>query len=300
MTQITQTIAVYGATGFLGKNLIEYLLENTSYNIRAVSRHPEKLIVPSQYRKRVELYEVDVLNASDVNASLVGIDVAIYLIHMMNRKGDYDKYEARAATIFGKAAQKSKLSRAVYMSGLGNKKDKLSRHLASRHHTGAILKKYIPVVIELRASMIVGPGSAAYEIMRSFVKRLPFQVMPKWAVTRTQPIAIDDAVLYLTNSLTVKLEHSDIIDIGGPEVMTYKDLITSYAQFLNKYPAIIVFPYTPLWLASFWLNLFIPKRHARIGRQMAESLTQPMVVVNSRATELFPDIKPRPIIAAFT
>jgi len=218
----------------------------------------------------------------------------------MAAKGNYYDLEAKAAETFGKAAQAVNLPRLIYMGGLGDDADKLPRHLRSRHNTGKILRNYVPQLIEFRASMIVGDGSIAYDIMKNLVHNLPVQTVPAWAVTHTQPIALQDALAYLTESLTVPLEHSEIVEIGGPEELSYKDLTVRYAASIGRKPIVVMIPIVPLWLGAWWLNLFTPWRHAKVGRQMAESLANPMVVTNNRARELFPDIIPESIEKAFS
>jgi uncharacterized protein YbjT (DUF2867 family) len=293
------TVAVVGASGFVGRNLISHLLEVTDFHIKALCRHPETLDIPAKFANRVELHAIDVFHKHHVADALKGSDVAVYLLHMMYRRGNYYKHEATAAADFGEAVKVAGVQRVVYMSGLGNDHDDLSRHLRSRHHSGDILRKYAPLVIELRASMIAGEGSAAYEIMKRLVKNLPIQAMPSWAVTQTQPITLQDAVRYTTAALTVPIQHHEIVEIGGPEHLSYKDLIARYAQFVGKRPVLVVVPIVPIRLSGWWLNLFSPPRQAKIGRAMAESLRNPMVVTNNRARELFPDIIPEPIENAF-
>lgn len=289
-----------GASGFVGQNLLRYLLKNTDFSVRAICRSPQDIEFDKQYTERVQLVPADIFDYDAIQKSLTGADVAVYLIHMMAARGDYYDLEAKAAETFGKAAAAAGLPRAVYMSGLGNDADKLSRHLRSRHNTGAILKKHLPLLIEFRASMIVGDGSIAYDIMKSLVHNLPVQTVPAWAVTHTQPIALQDALQYLTQALTVPVEHSEIVEIGGPEELSYKDLIARYAAFTGKKPVLILVPIVPLWLGAWWLNLFTPPDHAKVGRSMAESLMNPMVVTNNRAKELFPSIHPEPIEKAFS
>lgn len=165
---------------------------------------------------------------------------------------------------------------------------------------GAYCKQYIPTVIELRASMIVGDGSIAYEIMKRLVHTLPIQTMPAWAVTMTQPITLDDAIKYLTASLTVRIKSHQVIEIGGPEQLSYRDLVKKYAVYTGKKPVLILVPILPLWVGALWLNLFTPRRHAKVGKEIVESLRNPMVVTNNKALEIFPDIKPRPIEQGFT
>jgi uncharacterized protein YbjT (DUF2867 family) len=289
-----------GASGFVGQNLLRYLLATTSYNIRALCRHPEEIKFDHRYAGRVEPIPADVFDGKVLAESLRGADCAVYLIHMMASKGDYYELETKAAETFGKAARETGLPRAVYMSGLGDDAGQLSRHLQSRHHTGEILRNYIPLVIEFRASMIVGDGSVAYDIMKSLVRNLPVQTMPAWAITKTQPIALQDALRYLSDALKIPLQKHEIVEIGGPEQLSYKDLVAKYAAFKGKKPILVLVPVVPLWLGAWWLNLFTPPKHAKVGRSMVESLRNPMVVTNNRAGELFPNLHPEPIEKAFS
>lgn len=294
------TVAIIGASGFVGQNLIRHLLETTDYRIKAVCRDPERIVFPDKYDDRVERIVADIFDATSIEKALEHVGSAVYLIHMMAARGDYAKLEARCAHIFGKAAAKQNVKRVVYMSGLGNDREKLSKHLRSRHHTGNILRSHLPLVIEMRASMIVGDGSIAYEIVKNLVKRLPLQTIPSWAVTMTQPVALHDAMLYLTAALDVPVSKHEIIEIGGPEQMTYKDLIERYAHSIGKKPTLILVPIVPIALSGWWLNIFTPSHYAKVGREMAESLRNPMVVTNPRAKELFPDIIPIRIEKSFT
>src|SRR5665213_2434417 len=231
------TVAIVGASGFVGQNLLRYVLANTDYSVRAVCRSPQKIQFDRQYTERVQLVSADVFDYDAIKKSLEGTDAAVYLIHMMAAKGNYYDLETKAAETFGKAAQAANLPRVVYMGGLGSDADKLSKHLQSRHHTGTILKSYVPLVIEFRASMIVGDGSIAYDIMKSLVKNLPVQTMPSWAITKTQPIALQDALQYLTASLVVPVQKHEIVEIGGPEQLSYKDLVSRYACLLYTSPS---------------------------------------------------------------
>jgi uncharacterized protein YbjT (DUF2867 family) len=275
------------------------LLETTNYSIRAISRHPQALETVPDYASRVELLAIDIFDTPALTAALQGVERAVYLVHMMASKGDYYQLEAKAADSFGNAAAAAGLRRVVYMGGLGNDADKLSRHLRSRHNTGNVLRQHLPLVVELRASMIIGDGSIGYDIMKSLVHKLPLQTMPAWAVTKTQPICLHDALLYVAAALEIPLQDHEIVEIGGPVQMSYKDIVGHYAAYKGKKPILILVPIVPIWLAAWWLNLFTPRSHARVGRSMAESLVNPMVVTNNRSKELFPDIIPQPIESAY-
>lgn len=296
---MTKTITIIGASGFIGQNLIKYLLESSDYSIRAFARHADTINIPSAGAQRLELIDGDAFNSSDVEKAVAGSDAVVYLLHMMAEQGDYAAKEAEVAEICGKAIAKQGIRRVVYMGGLGDDKDNLSKHLRSRHHTGEILRKHVKSLIELRASMIIGKGSIGFEIIKRLVHRLPLQTVPTWAITKTQPIALIDALKYIKASIELQIDGHEIIEIGGPDQMSYRDLIKAYGNFQGKKLILIYVPIVPLWLGAWWLNLFTPPRHAKVGRQMAESLANPMLVTNDKAKKYFPDIKPISINKAF-
>jgi uncharacterized protein YbjT (DUF2867 family) len=231
---------------------------------------------------------------------LSGATAAVYLVHMMGQRGNYATQEAKAARVVGGAAAEVGLPRIIFMGGLGNDKHKLSKHLKSRHHTGELLRKKAPLVIELRASMVIGDGSAGYEIVKNLVHRLPLQTMPKWCKTKTQPITLHNVLQYITASLTVSVQQHITVEIGGPEQLSYQELVQRYAAFCGHKPIIIFVPIVPLWLGALWINLFTPRQHAKVGRPMVESLANPMVVTNDLAQKLFPNIDLEPIESSFT
>jgi uncharacterized protein YbjT (DUF2867 family) len=181
------------------------------------------------------------------------------------------------------------------MSGLGNDKDNLSKHLASRHNTGNILRTYMKEVIELRASMVIGSESISFEIVRNLVEKTPMITLPKWSNTKTQPIGIDDALLYLEKSIDVKIDGSEIVEIGGKEVMSYIDFVKKYAKFRNKKTIIFRIPILSEKIAGLFLRVFTPKDQAQVGKCMLDSFRNEMIVINNHASELFPDIHPRKI-----
>jgi len=285
-------IAIIGASGYIGSNLIKRLLiDNSRDKIVAVSTHATGIALEDD---RLEKVDCDILTSTDVQKILQGCDVVYYLIHMMaQNKMDFVKAEAIAAHHFVQAANVAQVKRIIYLGGLGNDQDHLSRHLASRHHTGEILRSGSAQVIEFRASMVIGDGSISYDIIKRLVHKLPILTIPKWSKTMTQPIGLSDTLDYLLAAKSVPLYHSEIVEIGGPEQMSYRNLMERYAKWEHKKAIFIYLPIIPVGISAWWLNLFTPKKHAKVGRVMVESLVNPMVVTTKRATELFPQIKPK-------
>jgi uncharacterized protein YbjT (DUF2867 family) len=289
-------IAIIGASGFVGKNLIKNLLENTEHEIYAICLDPENIIIEEKYKNRVYKLKTNVLDPKEIIDALEGIEVAYYLIHMMtNNKNNFYEKEDQAAENTGKALKSSGIKRVIYMSGLGKDKENLSMHLLSRHNTGNILRKYIKEVIELRASMIIGHGSASFEIVKNIVEKSPIIILPKTAKTKTQPIGIDDALLYLRQSITLKINESEIIEIGGKESMSYEEFIKRYSKCKNKKNIIFILPILNEYTAGLLLSLFNPKEEANIGKCMIGSFQNEMIVTSKKANQFFPDINPRKI-----
>lgn len=292
-------ISIIGASGFLGQKLISYLLKNTNYNVCAIAPDPLNIIVESKYRSRVKIMKADALNLNEMKIALVGTDVAFYFVHMLYHKGDFYKKESKAAHIVGKALQETGVKKIIYMSGLGNDQEELSEHLASRHNTGKILREYVPQVIEFRASMIIGEGSASFEIVRSIIKRAPIILLPRTALNKTQPIGINDTLLYLSSSINLNIGKSIIIEIGGKEVMSYKKFIQKYNDFIKQKKRIIVTRFIGGKTAGLFLDFFTSKNNAIIGQNMINSFKNEMIVTNNIAHKLFPEITPKKVEDSF-
>lgn len=290
-------IAIIGANGYIGQNLIKRLLAETNHSIVALSPNVESMAINDD---RLTKHNVDVFDTDELSALLKDCDVAYYLIHMMaQKKLDFAEAELKAAKSFCNATKESNIKRVIYLGGLGNDNEKLSKHLASRHKTGEILRNGLPQVIEFRASMVVGNGSISYDIVTNLIHKLPILTLPKWAKTLTQPIGLNDAISYLIAALELATKESQIVEIGGPEQLSYGDLMKRYAEWENKKMLIIRFHVIPVGIAAWWLNLFTPKTHAKVGRIMVESLSNPMVVTNNKALELFPNIHPQKLEDVF-
>jgi uncharacterized protein YbjT (DUF2867 family) len=292
-------IAVIGASGFVGKNLIKYLLSNTDHNILALALDAESIFVEERYVNRIKKINVDFLN-DDIEKIFTGIDVAYYLIHMMKgNKNDFYNKEEKIAEKISQALKSVNVKRVIYMSGLGRDDEKLSMHLSSRHNTGNILREYVKEVIELRASMIIGEGSISFEIVRNIIDKSPIVILPKWSKTDTQPIGLRDALLYLEESINLKINNHEIIEIGGSEKMSYREFIKRYVKFKNKKTIIIYIPILSEKIAGFFLNFFTSKDQACVGNCMLESFRNEMIITNNRAKELFPYITPDKVEESF-
>ncbi len=290
-------IAILGASGYIGHNLINKLLKETDYRIVALSLNASKMAVEHD---NLDKRDVDVFDTPSLTESLVDCDVVVYLVHMMAQKElDFAEAEAKAAKSFSTAAKSANVKKVIYLGGLGNDQDKLSKHLASRHHTGEVLRQNLSVVIEFRASMVIGNGSISYDIITNLVHRLPILTLPSWSKTMTQPIGLDDALKYLSASIELQISQHEIVEIGGPEQLSYKELMHRYADWKGTKALFVMFPVIPVSIAAWWLNLFTPKKHAKVGRVMVESLVNPMIVTNDRAKELFPEIQPKPLEDVF-
>ena len=290
-------IAILGASGYVGHNLIERLIAETNHSVVALSPSAESITIE---HNRLVKRNVDVFDTEQLSLNLKNCDVAYYLIHMMSQKQfDFAKAELMAAESFCTAAANSNIKRVIYLGALGNDNEKLSKHLTSRHKTGEILKQHLPQLIEFRASMVVGRGSISYDIVTNLINKLPILVLPKWAKTLTQPIGLIDANSYLMAALDLHTKKHQIIDIGGPEQLSYGDLMKRYAAWKNKKMIIIKFHVIPTGIAAWWLNLFTPKTHAKVGTIMVGSLSSPMVVTDNLSEELFPNIHPKKLEEVF-
>lgn len=282
-------VVVLGATGYVGGRLVPQLLE-AGYQVRAAGRSIEKL--KSRYwssHKNVELASVDVHELDSLKAGLTGADVAYYLVHSMNPQSrDFEYDDRQAADHMVKAARDCGLKRIIYLGGLGEQSDRLSKHLKSRHEVSEILKLGSVPVTVLRAAMIIGSGSASFEILRYLVDRLPVMVTPRWVKTPNQPIAIRNVIEYLCRCLEKDETTGETFDIGGPEVVSYLDLMRMYAEVagLRKRFVIPVPVLTPR-LSSLWIHLVTPVP-SYIAQPLAEGLKNPVICWDHRITKIIP------------
>jgi uncharacterized protein YbjT (DUF2867 family) len=266
-------IAVFGASGTIGRALLPAL--ETSH-----------VVVPVSRAERPGWAQADATDADSVRRALEGVEVVYYLVHSLGS----DEFEQRdleaAETIAGEAARAG-VRQLVYLGGLGDDSPELSPHLRSRIETGRRLAAGPVPVTTLRAAMVVGPESAAFETIRALVDRLPAMICPRWVSTPTQPIALADVVRYLDGVCGLDEALGESFDAGGPEVMTYREMIERIARIRGKRRPIIEVPFLTPRLSSYWLHVVTPV-NASIARPLIEGLRIPTVARETRIRELIP------------
>ena len=277
-------ILLTGATGYVGGRLLP-LLVTDGWRVRCLARQPERLLprVPAG----VEVVPGDLLDRASLSAALQGVNAAFYLVHSMGATGDFETQDRLAAEHFGQAARAAGVQRIIYLGGLGEDEPDLSAHLRSRHEVGERLRASGVPVIELRASIIIGSGSLSYEMIRALVERLPVMVTPRWVRVTAQPIAIEDVLAYLRAALTLEIEGNLVVEIGGPDRVSYGDLMREYARQRGLRRWMIPVPLLTPRLSSLWLGLVTPL-YARVGRTLVDSLRHPTVVRDDTARRLLP------------
>lgn len=286
---ILQRIAIAGATGYIGGRLAPRLLE-AGYALRCLVRSPRKLEGRDWTSdSRVEVRKADLADAPSLTRELVGCDAAFYLVHsMMSAEEEYARRDLDLAHTFANAARDAGVGRIVYLGGLGETGADLSEHLSSRRDVEAALASAgVPVTV-LRAAMIIGSGSASFEILRYLVQRLPVMITPKWVSTPCQPIAVDNVLAYLVGVLSVPESIGGVFDIGGCQVLCYRDIMRIMAEELGV-PRRWILPVPVLTprLSSYWIHLVTPLSN-KIARPLAEGLKNEVVCREDRIIRLIP------------
>lgn len=292
---VPENILITGGTGYVGGRLIPLIQDRgEQVRIRLMARKPEYL--RARVGDDLEIVEGDVTKPETLVAALHEIDTAYYLIHSMGSGQDFEDQDRLAATNFAHAAKVSGVKRIVYLGGLGIQDESLSKHLRSRHEVGAVLQQSGAQVIEFRASVIIGSGSLSFELIRALVQKLPVMICPKWVSTAAQPIAIEDVLNYLSLSLDQEIGDSRVYEIGGPDQVSYGDLMREYSRQRGLKRLMVPVPFLSARLSSLWLGLVTPV-YATIGRKLVESLKNPTVVHDNSALEAFP-LRPMSLAAA--
>jgi uncharacterized protein YbjT (DUF2867 family) len=276
---VTKTVLVTGASGFIGSHVAARLVEQ-GYRVRAMTRRPEA------YQGAGDPVAADVSDPAGLPAAFAGVDVAYYLIHSLG-SADFERRDADAARAFAAAAADAGVERIVYLGGLGANDGTLSAHLRSRREVEDILRAGSVPVTVLRAAVVVGHGGISWEMTRQLVHRLPMMVTPRWVRTRTQPIALPDAVRYLVGVLEPAEARGRTYEIGGPEVLRYIDMLQRVARIQgHRLPNLTVPLLTPR-LSSAWLR-FVSDVDSATARNLVDSMTNEVVVRDDAITRLVP------------
>jgi uncharacterized protein YbjT (DUF2867 family) len=297
-------ILVTGASGFIGSRVVSKLLSLAlssssykNYEILCLSRNRDSL--KDRYWKHedvLKIVEADVNNYPQLVKAMNGVNVAFYLIHSMEGLSkewkEFAQKDRTAAENFAKAATECGVERIIYLGGLihGESREdynKLSEHMRSRKEVGDILRTSTAGVTIFRAAIILGQGGGSFQMLEYLVKRLPVMVCPKWVLTKSQPISVDNVVEYLVNSINVKETEGRDFDIGGTEVLTYLQMMKRYAKMLNKSIRIIIIPFLTPRLSSYWVDLITPVR-ASLARPLIDSLKHEATVKDDTIKKLIP------------
>jgi uncharacterized protein YbjT (DUF2867 family) len=273
-----------GATGYVGGLLLP-LLEQHPIILRCLARNPDKM--PRVVEETTQVVRGDVLDTPSLDEAMRGVQTAYYLVHLMSGSKDFEKQDRQAAMNFAGAAKKAGVRRIIYLGGLGDDTDRgLSPHLRSRHEVGTILRDSGVETIEFRASIVVGAGSLSFQLIQSLTDRLPIMICPRWLMTPTQPIAVDDVLAYLVAAKDLPAGNSQIFEIGGSDVVRYGDLIREYARQRGLRRWLISVPVLTPYLSSLWLALVTPATF-EVGRHLIEGLKNPTVVQDHKARDVF-------------
>ena len=284
-------ILLTGATGYIGSQLKERLLQDEDVRLRLFVRNASK--VKLAVSRNIEVREGSTFDKDSLLKALKGMDVAYYLIHSMGAKGDFEELDRISAENFRDACIAAGVKRIIYLGGLG-KKETASKHLLSRIETGEILSRQ-PADIQtiwFRAGIIIGAGSASFRIVRSLVKKLPLMITPRWVHTKTQPISVQDVLEYLFLAKDVEVQGNLMVDVGS-EQMSFKEMLERAARVMGLRRILIPVPVLSTRLSSYWLILFSPVSY-RIARALVDGLKSETIIQNENARTYFPKVIPLP------
>jgi uncharacterized protein YbjT (DUF2867 family) len=300
-------VLVTGASGFIGSRIVSKLLSvyishnvsNNNYKILCLTRNKESLRgLYKKYNGAVEIVEANVQDYSQLVKAMNGVNIAFYLIHSMEGSSkewkQFSQRDRLAAQNFARAATECSVDRIIYLGGLiheegteGNNEALLSDHMRSRKEVGDILRTCTARVTIFRAAVILGNGGGSFQMLEYLVKRLPLMVCPKWVLTKSQPISVDDVVEYLVRSIDVNETEGMDFDIGGTEVLTYLQMMKRYATMLKKHIKIIIIPFLTPRLSSYWVDLITPVK-ASLARPLIDSLKYEATVRDEAIKKLIP------------
>lgn len=295
------TILITGCSGFIGSHLVDRIMSikgNRRFEIRCMTRNVkavEGIFKKGEVGKDLKLLHADASKYSDLVNAMTGVDIAYYLIHSMEGSSkDWKKFADRdriAASNFSRAATECGVKRIIYLGGLVHENEeqseKLSEHMRSRWEVGQILKKSAAKVTIFRAAIILGQGGGSFQMLQYLVERLPAMVCPKWVLTKSQPIALDDVITYLIKAIDFKDTEGKSFDLGGPDIMSYVDMMRRYGKILDKSIKILIIPFLTPRLSSYWIDLITPVK-ASLARPLVESLKHEAIVRDDSIKHIIP------------
>jgi len=277
-------ILLTGANGYIGMRLLPLLLEE-GHEIVCSVRNANRLSVTEDLKKKITIVEIDFLNKVQPDKLPKDIDAAYYLIHSMSAStDDFDEKEELSAKNFNRYLENTRCKQVIYLGGIVNE-EKLSKHLKSRKNVEDTLGSGKAKLTVLRAAIIVGSGSASFEIIRDLCEKLPVMITPKWVKTRCQPIAIRDVLTYLTGVLGNEKAYRESFDIGGPDILSYKDMMLGYATCRNLKLAIIDVPFMSPKLSSYWLY-FVTSTSYKLALNLVDSMRVEVITRDTRLQEM--------------
>ena len=284
-----KTILITGATGYVGRRLTHRLLEHTDRPIRLFVRNRRKVL--AQTAEKVEIFEGSTFSPESMETALAGVHTAFYLIHSMGAESDFCTLDAESAENFRNACIEAGVKRIIYLGGLG-KKSSASSHLMSRIETGEILSAQPKKIqtIWFRAGVIVGSGSASFEIIRNLCQKLPIMLTPSWVRTKTEAISIEDVLSYLQQSVDLSCDHDLVVDIGSGHI-TFQEMMAQASEEMGLRRTLIPVPVLSPRLSSYWLLLFTPVPY-KIAASLVEGLKSETIKENDNASTYFPSIRP--------
>ena len=282
-------ILLTGATGYIGKRLLPILVKQ-GHEVVCCVRDKNRFYCPIEFQKNVSVIEVDFLKIETLTAIPTNIDAAYYLIHSMSDPDEnYDDLEKLSAENFVYGIEKTTATQVIYLSGIVNDKS-LSKHLSSRKKVEDVLNSGKFAMTTLKAGIIVGSGSASFEIIRDLVNKLPFMITPKWLNTRCQPIAITDVLEFLSKSLLNPVTYGNSFDIGGPDIFTYKEMLLGFAKAKKLKRWIYTVPIMTPKLSSYWLY-FVTSTSYKLASALVSSMKVEVICKDNKINELL-SVKP--------
>ena len=276
-------ILLTGATGYIGKRLLPVLVDG-GHDVVCCVRDINRFNPPHSVKEKIEVIEIDLLDKHSLNKIPEDIDGAYYLVHSMSSTGDYDNLENKSAINFREAINKTKLNHLIYLSGIINEV-KLSKHLNSRKNVEIELGKGRYNFTTLRAGIIIGEGSSSFEIIRDLVEKLPMMITPKWLRTKSQPIGVTDVIRFLHKSLFKVETYKNDFDIGGPDILSYKEILLRFAKIRNLKRKIFIIPIMTPRLSSYWLY-FVTSVSYKLSIALVNSMKIEVVCRDNKLEEI--------------